>query len=45
MSQQEVSKDVLNAVKKSMDKQLSEQAVKTITRGLNQKKKDMRMSK
>jgi uncharacterized protein YpuA (DUF1002 family) len=37
MSQQGVSKDVLNAVKKATGKQLSQQAVKTIASGVNQK--------
>jgi uncharacterized protein YpuA (DUF1002 family) len=37
MSQQGVSKDVLNAVKKATGKQLSEQSLKTIASGVNQK--------
>jgi uncharacterized protein YpuA (DUF1002 family) len=37
MSRQEISKDVLNAVKKATGKPLSEQAVKTIASGINQK--------
>jgi uncharacterized protein YpuA (DUF1002 family) len=37
MSQQGISKDVLNAVKKTTGKPLSEQAVKKIASGINQK--------
>jgi hypothetical protein len=39
MSQQGISKDVLNEVKKTTGKQLSEQSLKTIASGINQKKK------
>jgi hypothetical protein len=39
MSQQGISKDVLNAVSKATGNQLSEQAVKAIASGINQKKK------
>jgi hypothetical protein len=37
MSQQGVPKDVLNVVKKATGKQLSEQSLKTIANGVNQK--------
>jgi uncharacterized protein YpuA (DUF1002 family) len=37
MSRQEISKDVLNAVKKTTGKPLSEQAVKKLASGVNQK--------
>jgi uncharacterized protein YpuA (DUF1002 family) len=37
MSRRGISKDVLNAVKKATGKQVSEQAVKTIASGVNQK--------
>jgi uncharacterized protein YpuA (DUF1002 family) len=37
MRQQGVSKDVLNTVKKATGKQLSEQSLKTIASGINQK--------
>jgi uncharacterized protein YpuA (DUF1002 family) len=37
MSRQRISKDVLNTVKNATGKQLSEQAVKTIASGVNQK--------
>jgi uncharacterized protein YpuA (DUF1002 family) len=37
MSKQGISKDVLNVVKKTTGKQLSEQALKKIASGINQK--------
>jgi hypothetical protein len=37
MSRQGISKDVLNAVKNTTGKQLSEQSLKTIASGINQK--------
>jgi hypothetical protein len=37
MSKQGISKDVLNTVKKTTGKQLSEQALKNIASGINQK--------
>jgi DNA polymerase III delta subunit len=37
MSQQEISKDVLNKVKKATGKKLSEQSLKKIASGVNQK--------
>jgi uncharacterized protein YpuA (DUF1002 family) len=37
MSRQKISKDVLNVVKKTTGKQLSEQALKKIASGVNQK--------
>jgi uncharacterized protein YpuA (DUF1002 family) len=37
MSREEISKDVLNVVKKATGKQLSEQSLKTIASGVNQK--------
>jgi uncharacterized protein YpuA (DUF1002 family) len=37
MSQQGVSKDVLNAVKKATGKQVTEQSIKKIASGVNQK--------
>jgi uncharacterized protein YpuA (DUF1002 family) len=37
MSRKGISKDVLNAVKKTTGKQLAEQAVKKIASGINQK--------
>jgi uncharacterized protein YpuA (DUF1002 family) len=37
MSRQRISKDVLNTVKNATGKQVSEQAVKTIASGVNQK--------